>query len=108
MVSLKPKNSAVVTILVIALSVISLCYFVVRVTGSFAACSQIDTGAIDFELLFSCVELLTRILFITLFVCVIVLFCIKQNNSYLNKRGLVWSRFGWLFLSALYMVDYWI
>jgi hypothetical protein len=108
MVSLKPKNSAVVTIVVIALSILALCYLVVRVSGSFAACSQIDTGAIDFELLLSCVELLTRILFITLFVCVIVLFCIKQNNSYLNKRGLVWSRFGWLFLSALYIVYYWI
>lgn len=108
MVSLKPKNSAVVTIVVIALSIIALCYLVVRVTGSFATCSQIDTGAIDFELLFSCSEFLARILMITLFVCVIVLFCIKQNNSYLNKRGLVWSKFGWLVLSVLYMVDYWI
>jgi hypothetical protein len=106
--SLKPKNSAVVTIVVIALSVIALCYLVVRVTGSYAACSQINTGRIDFELLFSCMDLLARILMITLFVCVIVLFCIKQNNRYLNKNGLVWSRFGWLFLSALYMVDYWI
>jgi hypothetical protein len=108
MVSVKPKNSAVVTILVIALSVIALCYLVLRVSGSYAECSQIDTGAIDFELLFSCSDLLARILMITLFVCVIVLFCIKQNNSYLNKKGLVWSRFGWLFLSALYMVYYWI
>ena len=108
MVSLKPKNSAVVTIVVIALSILALCYLVVRVTGSYAECGQINTDRIDFEILFSCMELLTRILFITLLVCVIVLFCIKQNNGYLNKRGLVWSKFGWLFLSALYIVYYWI
>jgi hypothetical protein len=108
MVSLKPKNSAVVTIVVITLSILALCYLVVRVTGSYAECGQIDTGAIDFELLFSCMDLLARILMITLFVCVIVLFCIKQNSRHLNKNGLVWSRFGWLFLSALYMSYYYM
>lgn len=104
--SLNPKNSAGVTIVVTSLFIVLLCYIILRVFALFSACSRLDTGSLDFELLFSCGDLLVQISIIALAVSVGMLFCVKKDNGYLNRKGLVWSRFIWLIATGLYIADY--
>jgi hypothetical protein len=91
MINLKPNVSPITTVLIIIALIGVIYYILFEIFIYYAPCVQRNTGVVNFNLLFTCVDYLEKNTLAYLAVCLLALLMIK-GNSIFNSKGLLVSR----------------
>lgn len=86
------KKSKLLTIFIVLLTIIVAYLISFFLFLSFTQCNQKNVSNLDLSLVFSCVELIIYMTYIYLLVTIICLFFVKEENSFLNFKGIKTSK----------------